>query len=81
MAWLGCYEGMCRLGSIAAVLRLRSTSRVSALIADCDRELSRDRNLRIAVDRCVDLLRRELKLLPALHREFYPAASLRASPP
>ncbi len=81
VAWLGCYEGMCRLGAVAAVLRLRSTSRVSTLITECDRELGRDRNLRIAIDRCVDLLRRELKPLPALHREFYPAASLRASPP
>jgi len=39
VAWLGCYESMSRLSGIAAVLRLRSTSRVSALIAECDRDL------------------------------------------
>jgi hypothetical protein len=42
VAWLGCYESMARLGSIAAVLRLRSTSRVSGLIVLCDRDLARD---------------------------------------
>jgi putative transposase len=78
VAWLGCYEGMARLGSIAAVLRLRSTSRVSALIAECDRDLGRDQNLRIAEDRCVDLLRRDLRRVPVLHRESYPAAALHA---
>ena len=60
VAWLGCYESMSRLGSIAAVLRLRSTSRVSALIAECDRDLGGDPMLRIAIDRCLELLRRDL---------------------
>ena len=78
VAWLGCYEAMARLGSIAAVLRLRSTSRVSALIVECDHELGKDRNLRIAVDRCIDLLRRDLVTVPALHRQSYPAAALHA---
>jgi hypothetical protein len=78
VAWLGCYEAMARLGSIAAVLRLRSTSRVSALITECDQELGKDRNLRIAVDRCLDLLRRGLVPVPALHRQSYPAATLHA---
>ena len=76
VAWLGCYESMARLGSIAAVLRLRSTSRVSALIATCDRDLGKDPMLRIAVDRCIDLLRRELVRVPAMHRESYPAITL-----
>lgn len=56
-AWLGCYEGMHRLRSIAAALRLRSTGRVSDLIRECDAELDRDPLLRIAVDRCCDHLR------------------------
>lgn len=72
VAWLGCYESMSRLGEIATVLRLRSTSRVAALIAACDRDLNRDRSLRIAVDRCIDLLRSDLELLPVFHREMYP---------
>ena len=76
VAWLGCYDSMSRLGSIAAVLRLRSTSRVSALITACDRDLRHDPMLRIAVDRCLDLLRRELVRVPTIHRESYPAVAL-----
>jgi hypothetical protein len=76
VAWLGCYESMSRLGSIAAVLRLRSTSRVSALITTCDRDLRSDPMLRIAVDRCLDLLRRDLVRIPTIHRESYPAVAL-----
>jgi hypothetical protein len=76
VAWLGCYEGMARLAAIAAVLRLRSPSRVSALIAACDHDLGDDRNLRIAVDRCVALLRRGLVPVSTLHRQSYPAAAL-----
>ncbi|HUF17986.1 MAG TPA: transposase [Thermoanaerobaculia bacterium] len=56
-AWLGCYEGMHWLRSIAASLRLRSTGRASDLIRICDAELDRDPLLRIAVDRCCDRLR------------------------
>jgi hypothetical protein len=57
VAWLGCYEGFARLGALAAALRLRSTSRVSAMIVECDLRLERDPLLRIAIDRCTDLLR------------------------
>jgi hypothetical protein len=32
--------------------------------------------LRIVVDRCIDLLRRELVRVPAMHRESYPAITL-----
>jgi hypothetical protein len=63
---------MSRLGSIAAVLRLRSASRVSALIAECDRDLGHHATLQTAVDRCLDLLRRDLVPAPLSHREFYP---------
>jgi hypothetical protein len=72
VAWLGCYESMSRLGSIAVVLRLRSASRVSALIAECDRDLGLDATLQMKVDRCLDLLRRDLVPVPVSHREFYP---------
>ena len=75
VAWLGCYESMARLGGIATVLRLRSTSRVSQLIAECDRDvgLSEHRDLRIAIDRCLDLLRRERQPVMPMFRECYPS--------
>jgi hypothetical protein len=44
VAWLGCYESMVRLGAIGTVLRLRSTSRVSELIAECDRDVDEKKN-------------------------------------
>ena len=74
VAWLGCYESMSRLSAIAAVLRLRSTSRVSALVRACDRDLGKDRNLQVAVDRCIERLRAELPIAPILHRESYPGS-------
>jgi hypothetical protein len=83
VAWLGCYEAMSRLGGIGAVLRLRSTSRVSELIAECDGEVDGKecKHLRIAIDRCLDLLRRDLKPVAAQHHELYPAASRFAAAP
>src|SRR5512140_1070475 len=55
----------------------RSTSRVSELIAECDRDLDRKEHthLRIAIDRCVELLRREMKPVMPRFREIYPSAS------
>lgn len=78
VAWLGCYESMARLGAIAATLRLRSTSRVSALIAECDQELARDALLRAAVDRCLEILRRDLVRVATIHREHYPSVAMQA---
>ena len=57
VAWLGCYEGMHRLRSIAASLRLKSSGRASDLIRLCDRELDRDPLLRLAADHCCERLR------------------------
>ena len=57
VSWLGCYEGMERLCGIAAALRLRSTSTVTAMIAECDRELGKDADLLDKLDRCRELLR------------------------
>ena len=68
VSWLGCYEGMRRLSGIAETLGLRSTSRVSAMIAECDRDLKEDALLHEAVDRCLDLLRRGHTLMPAVDR-------------
>ncbi len=83
VAWLGCYEGQARLGGIGTVLRLRSTSRVSELIAECDRDVDRPehKHLRIAIDRCLDLLRRERKPVMPRFQEFYPAVSPYAGSP
>ena len=69
---------MSRLGGIATVLRLRSTSRVSALIAQCERQLSAEPLLRVAIDRCLDLLRKELVPAPIIHQQSYPGTSLHA---
>jgi putative transposase len=77
VSWLGCYEGMRRLGSIASALRLRSTSRVSTMIAQCDRDLSGDVQLRDIVDRCLELLRRSRVQIPTIHLESYPSVAAR----
>ena len=68
VSWLGCYQGMRRLCGIAEALGLRSTSRVSAMIAECDRDLKEDALLHTAVDRCLDLLRSRLSSTPAVHQ-------------
>ncbi|MGK2857904.1 MAG: transposase [Thermoanaerobaculia bacterium] len=49
-AWLGWYEGLHRLRSIAAALRLRSSGRVSDLVAEAERALRGDPELRRMVD-------------------------------
>lgn len=56
VSWLGCYDGISRLCGIAAALRLRSTSRVSAMIAECERDLAKDADLLAKLDRCRELL-------------------------
>jgi len=45
-AWLGVYEGRRRLRVIAQTLQLRSCSRVTQLVAECERRMRRDRSLR-----------------------------------
>jgi len=57
VSWLGCFEGIERLSGIAAALRLRSTSQVTAMIAQCDRQLGKDADLLAKLDRCRELLR------------------------
>jgi hypothetical protein len=69
VSWLGCYEGMRRLTGIAEALGLRSTNRVSAMIAECDRDLKDDTLLREAVGRCLDLLRRGRPLIVDVDRQ------------
>ena len=49
-AWLGWYEGLHRLRSIAAALRLRSSGHVSDLVAEAEHALRGDPELRRAVD-------------------------------
>lgn len=49
-AWLGWYEGLHRLRSIAAALRLRSSGRVSDLVAEAEHALRGSPELRRMVD-------------------------------
>jgi putative transposase len=56
-AWLGCFEGLLTRRQIAAGLRLRSSGRASNLIGICDNALDHSPKLRIAIERCCDLLR------------------------
>jgi putative transposase len=58
-AWLGSYEGLLTNAQIAAALRLRSGSRVTALVRSCERELTQNELIREAIDRCVSTLRRK----------------------
>lgn len=48
-AWIGFYEGLCSLRSIAASLRLQSSGRVSQLVSQCE-GLLRDEELRSKAD-------------------------------
>ncbi|MCU1350689.1 MAG: hypothetical protein JWO56_3719, partial [Acidobacteria bacterium] len=50
-AWLGRWEGLARLRSIAACLRLDSCGRVSDLIRECEQRLQRNPDLQAFVDR------------------------------
>jgi len=45
-AWLGVHEGRRRLRVIAQMLGLRSCSRVTQLVAECERRMRRDKSLR-----------------------------------
>lgn len=58
-AWLGRYEGFRTNVEIAAALRLCSDSRVTRIIAECDRELQRNRGLQQCVDRCIATIGRK----------------------
>ena len=58
-AWVGRYEANLLNTQISAALRLRSSSRVTKLVADCDEKLTNDVALRTEVDRCIATLRRE----------------------
>ena len=49
-AWLGVYEGRRRLRVIAQTLHLRSCSRVTQLVADCERLMRRDKALRERIE-------------------------------
>jgi putative transposase len=52
-AWVAWYGPRLRLRSIAAALRVRSTSGVSRMVKRCDEELSGDAGLREKADRCL----------------------------
>jgi REP element-mobilizing transposase RayT len=56
-AWLARHEGLARLRSIGATLRLRSSGYVSDLVRRCERELCCDPRLRHLADACLALVR------------------------
>jgi putative transposase len=57
VAWLGWYEGLVTLRSIAAALRLRSEGHISRLIKRCEEEFASDRALLANLDGALALLR------------------------
>lgn len=57
IAWIGWYEGLVTLRTIAAALRLRSEGYVSQLIRRCERELASDRRLLAGLDLALAALR------------------------
>jgi putative transposase len=57
VAWIGRYEANLTNSQIAAGLRLRSQGHVSDIVAECDRELSRNAMWREAVELCMSTLR------------------------
>jgi hypothetical protein len=57
IAWLGWYEGLVTLSSIAAALRLRSEGYVSRLIRRCDDELGSNPRLLEQLDGTLQMLR------------------------
>ena len=56
-AWIAYYDGVLTNGNIATGLRLKSDSRVTRLVRDCDRELALNAGLRDCIDRCMSTLR------------------------
>lgn len=57
VAWIGWYEGLVTLRTIAASLRLRSEGHVSGLIRRCDREFAADPNLLAYLDQSLAIVR------------------------
>ncbi len=55
-AWLGWYEGLARVRSIAAALRIRSSGRVSDLVRQCDQMLKGNPDLQAKVDQVLAAL-------------------------
>jgi REP element-mobilizing transposase RayT len=57
VAWVGWYEGLVTLRTIAASLRLRSEGHVSGLIRRCDREFATDPTLLGYLDQALAIVR------------------------
>ena len=58
-AWLGCYEALLTGREVAAGLRIKSSSQVTRLVRQFDRDLAASASLQATVDRCVSTLRRK----------------------
>jgi REP-associated tyrosine transposase len=81
-AWLGAYEGQLTSAEIAAGLRLRSSSNVTRLVDQCERELRCNVELQERIDRCISTLCRKSlteALTPSrpMHRLARPAGGRR----
>jgi putative transposase len=57
VAWIGWYEGLVTLRTIAASLRLRSEGYVSGLIRRCTAEFANDPNLLHCLDKTLEIVR------------------------
>ena len=57
VAWIGRYEGLVTLRTIAASLRLRSEGHVSGLIRRCDGEFATDQSLLGYLDQALAIVR------------------------
>ena len=57
VAWIGWYEGLVTLRTIAASLRLRSEGHISGLIRRCDREFATDPTLLSYLDQALAIVR------------------------
>lgn len=73
VAWLCIYETNERYAKVAAALRLRSTSRVATLAAECVRSVRESLTQRLALDRSLDKLRGSMTMATAILRERYPS--------
>lgn len=58
-AWIARNEAALRCNEIAAALRIRSSGRVTQLVATCESQLERNVGLRKRIDACVATLRRK----------------------
>jgi putative transposase len=75
VAWLCCYETNESNVRVAAALRLRSNSRVSALVQECEKATRDDESLNALLTQCVTTLRAGLQRVAGAVTQFYPGSA------